>query len=151
MKVLELKPIQGHIMLLCKGHYKYSNFLNAIRMIWAVRCGLEKQYTIKGQADQHIADELVEILHLTRSKDSRSISEAIHGEITNTWKYEGLTPLEILITIYKSQLSMVKIRDVLSNPNRVKTLIKLPKRNKRVFNRILRGNGRYTDYELITK
>lgn len=42
-KPLEIKGIEGHIILLCKGHYKYSDILEALRMIWAIRCGYDYQ------------------------------------------------------------------------------------------------------------
>jgi len=49
---------------------------------------------------------------------------------------------------YGNIISNMQIRDSIEGKPII--LVKLPKPMKQVFNRILRGNGKYQDYELIT-
>jgi len=147
MKPIEIKGIRGHMILLCKGHYKYQNILEAFRMIWAIRCGYDYEFAKKNQVDRYIADELYELLKLTDPKKIEYFHELLHKELQDTYKSEELTPLERIILIYRSYLSMVQIKEKVGK--KYKYLIKLPKPKKQVFNRILRGNGKYEDYKLI--
>jgi hypothetical protein len=58
--------------------------------------------------------------------------------------YQGLNTLEKLIKFYRSELLCLTIRED------KKVLVKLPKVKKRIFFKIIKGNGEYNDYKLIT-
>lgn len=146
-KPLEIKEIKGHIILLCKGYYKYNNILEALRMVWAIRCGYDYDFNKKGEADRYIANELYKLFKLLNPKKAEYFHEILHMELKNQWKYDDLTPLEHLILIYCSELMMIQIKEKVGK--KWKYLIKLPKPKKQIFNRILRGNGKYEDYKLI--
>lgn len=139
-----LTNIQGHIVLFCKNHYKYTDFFQAIRMLWCIRCGYDFEDYNKS-SDAYIANELYKIFKLLNPKKADYFYEILHGNIANTYKYEGLTPIETLILEYRSEIIMIQVKEKVGK--KWKTLVKLPKPKKRLFNRIFRGNGRYEDYK----
>lgn len=145
--MLELKGFDGHIVLYCKNHYKYpKGFIAGLRMIWAIRCGYD--YNEKDIfANRNIADKLYSILRDLIPNGMTHLQERIHEDIVTPWRYEGLSPLEKLISIYCSEIMNIQVKDKVGE--KYIAFIKLPKPNKRVFNRILRGNGKYQDYYLI--
>lgn len=129
----ELKTFDGHLVLLCKGHYqsedKSLTFLDYLKRIWAVRCGLDIEH-VDSYSYGYIANRLYKIL--------------IGCKPSNIGHRDNLTPIEKLIYIYKNQIADLQIR------NEDETLISLPNPQKEIFNRILNGNIFYGDYELIT-
>lgn len=146
--MITINDFQGHLTLLCKGHYKYKDIFAAFRMIWAIRCGYDYQEEKNNFVDQHIANELYDIVKKLCPHKISYLHELIHKELSNSWRYENLTPLECIILIYRSEIMMVEVKSKVGK--KWKNFIKLPKPKKQVFNRILRGNGRYEDYTKIS-
>lgn len=151
---IELTVMQGHIVLYCKGHYKYKDFFEGLKMIWAIRCGYDYELTSK-ETLSYIADEMYEILLETQTPEKmRYIMEQVHRNIEPFWASEfekNLSPIQALIWQYRSHISNMQIKASFKDKNGYYELVKLPKPNKEVFNRILRGKGRYGDYDLIHK
>lgn len=146
--MIKLEEFDGHIVLYCKGWYYQEDvdFLVGLRRIWAIRCGYDYQENDKS-ADEYIADRLFKIIVQTSPKlDFVHFQRRLHNELSKTFlsTYKDLSSIECLIKIYRSELVMLQIKDYR------KTLIKLPNPKKRVFSRILKGNGEYNDYKLIT-
>lgn len=146
--VLTYKEIEGHIILLCKNHYKIKEGLvESLKMIWAIRCGYE--YDKKDNSSlRYIMNELYTILLPTITDHSR-FQDQLHDYITS-WVYKDFTLEERVIKFYCSQISNLKVKEKISD-NKWQILINLPKPKKILFNRILRGNGRYEDYKLISE
>jgi len=146
-KPLEIKGIEGHIVLLCKGHYKYKDIVEALRMIWAIRCGYEYEFNKNGSADRYICNELFSLIQKLSPQKTPYYHEIIHAELENKWRYENLSALEQLMLVYWSELAFCKVKEKVGK--KYVNLIVLPKPKKRIFNRILRGNGKYEDYKII--
>jgi hypothetical protein len=147
---IELRGIEGHIILYLKNRYSVPDvgLLEGLRKIWAIRCGYDYDEKDKS-SDEYIANELWRIFKLTMPDKIDFFMNIIHREINSTWRFDTVIPLERLIYIYCSELSGLTVREKIGE--KYHTLIILPKPKKRVFKRILRGNGRYKDYELIAK
>jgi hypothetical protein len=147
---INLDPIKGHIVLYCKGWYKHEDFFDGLKRIWAVRCGYDYEHT-DSRTLEYIADEMFNILWEVSSPERiKHIMRNVHrGLIPFLKSEEKLTPIEALIHQYGIHLSNLQIKETDKESGKRHTLVKLPKPQKRVFNRILRGNGRYKDYELI--
>lgn len=141
----EIKGFDGHIILYCKYHYNHSkNPLEDLKKIWSIRCGYP--YNEKdNSAVKPIINRLYKIL-LSTEIDSSSFQEQLHDHLLN-WLYKEMSTIDKLIYFYMSKISNITINKQIGN--KWITLIKLPKPKKRVFNRIIRGNGRYEDYKLI--
>ena len=144
----ELKTFDGHLVLLCKGHYQSEDesltFLDYLKRIWAVRCGLDIEH-VDSYSYGYIANRLYKILIGCKPSNINYIMDIIHRELTSNVGYrDNLTPIEKLIYIYKNQIADLQVR------NEGETLISLPNPQKEIFNRILNGNIFYGDYELIT-
>jgi len=149
-KMIVLDPIQGHIVLFCKGHYKknQASQLEGLRKIWAIRCGLEYQYVEKGQSDEYIADELFRIIKQVAPIKAERMWEELHKQLARPdYQYRDLKAIEMTIMVYRSVLFGLQVREKFGD--RYEWLIQFPKPKKQVFNRILRGNGRFDDYKLI--
>ncbi len=143
----ELRGLDGHIVLLCKNHYKCSSIIEGLRMIWAIRCGYEYNKNERS-IDKNIANKLYKLLIELMPERINYLQERIHDEININWRFrEELSSLERLISIYCSELAFIQIKE--KYKNKWINLILLPKPKKRIFNRILRGNGKYKDYYLI--
>lgn len=145
-----LKPIEGRMVLYCKGHYKCdAGLLEGLRMIWAARCGYEHTPGEK-RVDLHIAEELYGILYKLWDGGPVDLQRRVHSYLANdlNWHGEELTAFEKLIRAYRSLISQVQVNEHDAD-GKVVPIVKLPKPAKRVFNRILRGNGRYEDYKLL--
>jgi len=151
-KPVLLTPIQGHIVLYCKGHYEYENFFEGLKMIWAIRCGYDYQYTSKDSLT-YIAMDMFEIIMLCKPERLQSIMENVHRGINESHlmssNSKDFSPIEALIWQYRIILSNMQIKEKVKK--NYKSLIKLPRSKKLLFNRILKGKGKYNDYELITK
>lgn len=144
----KLDSIQGHLVLYCKGHYKVANvdFLVGLRRIWAIRCGITYKEGDKSY-DEYVSDELYRIFKMLNPKKAEYFMEIIHKEINNEFLYEGLGVLERLIMIYRNEIFMIQVKDKIGK--KWTNIIDLPKPKKRVFKRIVSGNGKYNDYKLI--
>lgn len=151
-----LEIFQQHIILYCKGHYKFpsdsvEDFFEGLRMIWAIRCGYNyEQSTEDVYID--IANDMYDIIKQCKSNFSETMMHRLHRELSHYNTYvsesEGLTPLKVIIWEYRSIIQNLQVRENVNG--RYFALIKLPKSKKvKVFNRILSGNGYYNDYKLI--
>lgn len=152
-KPIELSNFDGHLVMLCKGTYfnpiNNISIFRAFRLLWAIRCGHPVPEENDKGADEYIADKLYEILVKVQKQDYVQFQKKIHRELSNMYdyRYEGLSTLERLLLIYRNEIMMLKIKE--KKGKRYKSIIKLPKPEKRVFNRILKGKGKYTDYEIF--
>ena len=131
MAKVEYKGFDGHIILLCKGHYKITTDLfESLKMIWAIRCGYE--YDKKDNSSlRYIMSGLYDILLPTITNHSR-FQDQLHDYITS-WIYRDFTPEERIIKFYCSQISNLQVQEKTSE-NSWKTLINLPKPKKILFN-----------------
>jgi len=147
---IKLSPMQGHMVLFTKGHYTNHecNQLEGLRMIWAIRCGLDYEHTKDGQSDEYIADELFRIIQKLMPNKAVRMWEILHKELANgSYQYEGLNAIERTIMVYRSELFGMRVREKVGN--KWHWLMTFPKSKKQVLNRILRGNGRYNDYKKL--
>lgn len=79
--------------------------------------------------------------------DIERIQHKIHIELSASFYTNEYKALEILILLYRSLIHDTTIKE--NRNGRYYSIIKLPKPMVRLFNRIIEGNGKYTDYELI--
>lgn len=144
--MIELEKFEGHLVLYCKGWYsvKDVDFLTGLRRIWAIRCGFDVEHIDKS-IDEYIANALYKTLKKLNPKKIEYLSELIHKEVSKTYlsTYEGLSTIETLIMIYRSEIWAVSIKE------NGKTIIKLPKPQKRLFKKIVKGKGEYNDYKNV--
>jgi hypothetical protein len=154
MIILEEK-FDGHIILYCKGHYnlKDVDFITGLQRIWAVRCGLAFEH-ISGSFNEYMADKLHEIFAKCNPKKLPYFHQIMNKGLCDEWNYGNLNAIERVIMIYRDELSMLQIKEskakLLGKPmSGYKTLIKLPKPQKRLFKRIVSGKGQYNDYQLV--
>jgi len=147
MKNLEFKGFDGHLILLCKSHYKLTeSFIESLKMIWAIRCGYPYDKN-DNSSIRYILDGLYKILEPT-IENPQQFQEKLHESLISC--IYDLNTLEKLVLFYRDEISMLQVREKSAN-GKWTTLIKLPQPQKRLFNRILTGNGRYDDYKLIQK
>ena len=144
--MITLDNFEGHLTLYCKGHYATNkvDFLTGLRRIWAVRCGFDVEHIDKS-IDEYIANALYKIVKKVKPNKVEYLFELIHKEVSKTYlsTYEGLDTIETLIMIYRSELWDAQVKD------KGKTLIELPKPQKRLFKKIVSGKGEYTDYKKV--
>lgn len=152
METIKLDKWEQHLILYCKLQYRNhkTDFFEGLKMIWAIRCG----YNYRPNQDNHIypiiADTLYEIIIKTQANKASYLMEIIHKEITkDLCKPKNMSAIQKLIWEYGSIIQCLAVKTKIDD--KWYNLIELPKKPlKRVFNRILRGNGRYTDHEIIT-
>jgi hypothetical protein len=141
----EIKGINGHIVLYCKGHYECKeDRIEGLKMIWAIRCG----YDYKKNDDsslRYIANNLYEVISPFIT-DYKHFQRDLHDYLT-TWMYDDLSAIHRIIHHYCSFISVIQIYERVGD--KLTTLVQLPEPNPKLFNRILRGEGKYTDYKLI--
>ena len=138
---LKIDGFDGHLVLYCKNHYNHSgNLIEDLKRIWAIRCGYDYDPKNNGVV-LNIINRLYKILYPT-IKNHEVFQEQLHNHLVS-WLYQDLDKLENIALFYCSELANLQIKE--NN----KWLIKLPKLKKQVFNRILRGNGKFNDYKLI--
>lgn len=146
------EKFDGHIILYCKGHYGASSnvsFFDGLRRIWAVRCAIDIKH-INKRHDEFIANHLLEIIKLVEPKKVEWMYEILHKRLVNPlpWVDDDLTPIEIVIRYYGEILSNMKINELLDDGVYIK-LVSLPKPQKALFNRIIRGKAKTGDYHLV--
>lgn len=147
-KPIELEAFQGHIVLYCKGHYKFTDFFDGLKRIWAIRCGYDYEYTSKDTLS-FVAMDMYEIIAKTEPDRLPYLMEQLHRNLVPRWSgdyVENLSPIEAVIWQYRIILSNMQVRERDKVTGRLYPLVKLPKAKKRIFNRILRGKGEYHDY-----
>ena len=145
MEAIKLDPWEGHVILYCKNWYYTKgtdqDFFEGLKNIWAIRCGVDK---FGDEAYQYIANSMYKTIAKCEPKRLEWIHEQLHNDLCRSFsRPDGLHPIQQIIWFYRSILSNLQIRE-----NGV-VLIELPKPNKRVMKRIVRGNGRHSDYYLI--
>jgi|688.fasta_scaffold17891_13 hypothetical protein len=154
MKPILLEPIQGHIVLYCKGWYKRPNdvnFFEGLKRIWAIRCGWDYELATNDTLI-YVANDMFEIMNICLPDRLQHFMENLHREIVwQIGKPENLSPIEALIWEYKSVLSNMEIKTKPEGTEEYITLIQLPEPNKELFERILSGNGYYEDHKLINQ
>lgn len=147
---ISLEAFQGHIVLLCKGWYKIPSkvtFFEALRMVWAIRCGYDYKDT-SYNVDAHIADDMWKIINTCAPERLSTYMNNFHIEIGNTmFKPENMTAIQAIIWEYRSIISNLEIKRKV-NEDWI-NIINLPKPKQRIFKRIFRGNGNYKDYYKI--
>lgn len=150
--MIELEKFQGHIVLYCKGHYKVkkTDFFEGLKMIWAIRCGYDYE-TFRKDILIYIANEMYEIISTCLPHKLPYLMEIIHREVgAESWtKPQGLTPIEAIIWEYRSIISGMKVKELKEGRKRYSWLVKLPKPQNKLFNRILNGKGEYEDYKKV--
>lgn len=115
-----------------------------------IRCGHDIEHIDKSSLE-YIADKLYTIIAKSVDNfDCSSFQKRIHNELCKTYlsRWDNLTHIETLIMIYRSELCHLKVAEHIGD-NKWKDIIKLPTPKKRLFKRIIRGNGVYEDYDLI--
>jgi hypothetical protein len=145
---IELEPFQGHIVLYCKGHYKYKDFFDGLTRIWAIRCGYDYEYSSKDVLS-FVAMDMYEIITKTEPDRLQYLMEQLHRNLVPRWSgdyVENLSPIEAIIWQYRIMLCNLRIKAIDPVTKRRTILVELPKPKKGIFNRILRGNGEYHDY-----
>jgi hypothetical protein len=147
MITLEEK-FDGHIILYCKGHYNLNDvgFIVGLQRIWAVRCAVPVD-SIRGSFNEYMADKMHEIFAKCRPTKLPYFHQILHKGLCDEWQYKGLSAIERVIMIYRNELMQLQIKE--HNNGKFKTLIKLPKPQKRLFKRIVSGKGQSNDYKLV--
>lgn len=152
-EVVKLDTFDGHLVLLCKGHYETGiDFFEALKRIWEVRCGVS-QHAFSGNAVfENIADRMYEMIKKCSPEKLDYFYQIVHRELTSGGftKPEGMSHIQALIWEYRSVLAMLQIKEKDSN-NLWYNLIDLPKPQKQIIKRICRGNGEYADYNKLVK
>ena len=154
---VNLDIFQGHVVLFCKGHYKINDFFEGLKMIWAIRCGYDYNPNEGDRVLEYIADDMLKIIIKCRNINTPEkmlhLMDVIHKEVTNQafWKPKDMSPIKAIIWEYRSIISQLTVREKPEGKKRYKPIINIPKPMKQTFNRILNGNGKYTDYDLIKK
>ena len=146
MKKLEYTGLDGHLILLCKNHYKIkSGMIESLKMIWAIRCGYEYNRN-DNTSLPYIANALYRILEPTIDNNYAFMSK-LHKYMTTFLYGKDNGTGSKLINFYCSEIAILTVKEKVGL--KYKIIMKLPKPKKQVFNRILNGNGRYDDYKLI--
>lgn len=97
------------LILACKGWYgKGLSTIDILQRMWAIRCGYNFDCIDKWSLE-HIATKLFKILSSVKSEEL--IIETIHSEISKTYldRYKGLSPIEVLVLEYCSQIVWMKV------------------------------------------
>ena len=132
-----LTNFDSHIVLYCKRHYNVPNvdlILGLQRMIGAY-CGNDA----KDISKHHILTKLSEIVSVLYSDWSiKQILSRVHEALTNRL-YENLSVEERLILEYVTLICHTQVKEGRQ------IFINLPKPQKRLFKRIVRGNGKFED------
>lgn len=154
------EKFDGHIILYCKSHYnvKDVDFITGVQRIWAVRCGLSVEH-INSSINEYVADKMHEIFAKCNPNKLPYFHQILNKGLCDEWSYEGLSAIERVIMIYRSELRKLKIRETKEQyknlpikkrtAETITTLIKLPRPQKRLFKRIVSGKGEYNDYKLV--
>ena len=142
------EKFDGHIILYCKSHYQVKDvdFILGLQRIWAVRCALPFD-SIRGSFNEYLADKMHEIFAKCAPNKLPYFHQIMNKGLCNEWQYEGLSAIERVIMIYRNELMQLQVKE--SKNEKFKTLIKLPKPQKRIFRGIVSGNEKYNDYRLV--
>lgn len=165
---IKLETFQGHIVLLCKGHYinkknDNNDFFENLKKIWSVRCGYDYNPN-DNRVLEYIADDMFEIIcnckRINSEEKIKYFMDVLHKAVADNngawWKPKEMSPIKTLIWEYRTLILHLQVNNVIETEGRKKhkitiPIVKLPKPMKQVFYRILNGNGRFKDYDKITK
>ena len=150
--IVDLNTWEGHIVLLCKGWYSNKSnsdidFFDKLRRIWAIRCGVD-EFT-GDRVLENVADTMYKILKKCRPDQMDYFHEILHRELAGGFgKPENMSHIQAIVWEYRSRISGLRIKEKVDD--KWIKLVRLPKPQKRISNRIIKGNGEFNDYELIT-
>lgn len=150
--MIKLEPFQKHIVLYCKGQYDIPNgdkgFFDGLKMIWAIRCGYDYEHTSKDTLT-YIANDMYNIISQCMPKRLPHLIENLHREINwSIGKPKNLEPIEAIIWEYRSMLSCMQVRER-NSKGKLIWLVDLRNTQPQLFNRILKGKGKYDDYRKV--
>lgn len=149
-----LDKFKAHIVLYCKHHYEIPNgdkgFFEGLKMVWAIRCGYDYKFTSEDTMS-YVANDMYEIIQTCLPDKISFLMNVLHREIGNQafWKPKDMLPIEALIWEYRRVLCDLQVKEQDKVSKKWRTLVKLPKPQRQLFNRILRGNGKHNDYEKV--
>lgn len=153
-----LDTFDGHLVLLCKGHYiRETNFFVAACRLWVVRCGLsmtiEKGNHNYNQLLENIADHMYEILVKCVPERMKYFHQVLHRDISRTWgKPENCTPLESLIWEYRNAIMMIQVKEKNKETEQWFDLVQMPTPQDGILVGICEyGWGEYKDYDRLVK
>lgn len=149
-----LDTFDGHLVLLCKGHYlKNEDFFDALRNFWGVRCGCD--FGDEGDRFlENVADTMFKIMRKCNPERMEYFHEVLHRELTYKpflglhTKPQNMSHIRAVVWEYRSFLLQLKISEIVDEKRH--KLISLPKPQRRIFRRVIQGKGEYSDYKLIT-
>lgn len=102
---------------------------------------------INSSINEYLADKLHEIFAKCNPKKLSYFHQILNKGLCDEWRYENLNAIERVIMIYANELMSLQIKERVDK--NYKTVIKLPKPQKRLFKRIVNGKGKYNDYQLV--
>jgi hypothetical protein len=160
--MITLEKFQKHIVLYCKGRYNTpkgdKGFFEGLKMIWAIRCGYDYEFTSKDTLT-YIANDMYAIIAQCLPHKLPDLMDKLHREINcSLGKPENLTPIEALIWEYRSILQNMQVRRLANENDKLKQklpggeyvwLVKLSQPQPTLFNKILAGRGEYNDYKKV--
>jgi len=117
-------------------------------MIWAIRCGYDYEHTSKDTLT-YIANDMYNIISQCMPERLPRLMESLHREINwSIGKPENLEPIEAIIWEYRSMLSCMQVRER-NSKGKLIWLVDLRNTQPQLFNRILKGKGKYDDYKKV--
>jgi hypothetical protein len=153
-----LDTFDGHLVLLCKGHYiKETSFFIAACRLWVVRCGLsitiEKDNHNYNQLLENIADHMYEILQKCEPNRMKYFHQVLHREISKSFgKPKNLSIIESLIWEYRNAIMMIQINEKDEQTNEWHNIIQIPTPQDGILVGICEyGWGEYKDYDKLVK
>lgn len=140
-----MKEFDGHLILLCKLHYEVEgvDFITAIKRIWAIRCGHDIETIRRNDYLENIANNLHRLILEYSNKDAKWLQELLHNELSKDYldRWVNLNTMEKIIMFYRSEILNLTVKEG------EKVIINLPKPKKKLFKRIIKGEGVYDDYK----
>jgi hypothetical protein len=100
-------------------------------------------------------DIILKCKKLNNIKEVKNLMDTIHKGVSDDFsigltKPKNMSPIKSLIWEYRKIIFNLRINKTDSFGIKT-TLVPLPKVQKEIFERILKGEGKYDDYELIQK
>ena len=157
MTNVTLDTFDGHLVLLCKGHYVGKNdFFKAIVKFWSVRCGMDMHFfDSSDRVFENIADTMFKIMNLCAPEKMMYFHEVLHREIATNNKFgtkpKNMSHIKAIVWEYRNFILQLQVKESSVRGRKTIIYINLPKPQKRIIERICNGQGKYEDYELLTK
>jgi hypothetical protein len=111
MKIIEFDKEDGHIILMCKGHYKAPKkmkLIERLRIFHSFICGYDYNPN-DNSIDEYIANRLFKIILKSEQVNSEKIQMKLHNEMCKNWRVDELSTPEFLINFYCSEISMLNV------------------------------------------